>query len=357
MEHGEPEGTPARRTWNNVISVAIPVFNEAEVLPHLLSRLRRVLDSIHGGPHEIVFVNDGSSDDTLAILEAEAREDPRLLVIALARNFGHQAALTAALAHTTGDVIVVMDADLQDAPEAIPILLEKYGEGYDVVYAQRVGRKEGLLLRSCYFLFYRVVAALADVRLPLDSGDFALMSRKVVDQLNQAPEHHRYLRGLRTWVGFRQIGVPVERAERHVGRSKYSFIALLKLAFDGIFAFSTAPLRAAALVGGFAVLGSACYALYAIIAKLVLQESTRGFTALIVSITFLAGVQLLFLGVIGEYLGRVYEEVKARPLYIVDRVIGRRTDRSSEPTQRGISIERSGGREQALSPNAVQGEA
>lgn len=308
------------------LSVAIPVYNEAEVLPHLLSRLGQVLDSVPGGPHQIVLVDDGSSDQTLALLEAATHTEGRLLVVALARNFGHQAALSAALAHTTGQVVVVMDADLQDPPEAIPVLLEKYREGYDVVYAQRVGRKEGLLLRASYFLFYRLIAQLANLKLPVDSGDFALMSRRVVEELNRVPEHHRYLRGLRTWVGFRQTGVLVERCERYRGKSKYSAMALVRLALDGIFAFSTAPMRAASLLGAFAIAASSGFALYSLFAKLVLNEPTRGFTALIVSITFLSGVQLLFLGVIGEYLGRVYEEVKARPLYVIDRIIQGESD-------------------------------
>ena len=303
------------------VSVAIPVYNEAEVLPHLLVRLRRVLDGIDGGPHQIVMVDDGSTDQTLKLLEIEVNQDQRLIVVALARNFGQQAAVTAALAYTSGDVVIVMDADLQDEPEAIPLLLEKYGQGYDVVYAQRVARKEGPLLRMAYFLFYRLIARLADVKLPTDAGDFALMSRRVIDQLNRVPEHHRYLRGLRTWVGYPQTGVQVERAERYTGRSKYSVLALIRLAMDGIFAFSTAPMRAAALVGALAIGGATCFTLYAVFAKVALHQHTQGFTALIVIITFLAGVQLLFLGVIGEYLGRVYEEVKARPLYVVDRVL------------------------------------
>ena len=183
------------------VSIAIPAFNEADVLPELLERVRGILGSLPGGPHQLIFVDDGSSDDTLAILEAASAADERLLVVALARNFGHQAALTAALDHVEGDVAVIMDADLQDAPEMIPVMLERYKEGFDVVYAQRASRSEGILLRASYFLFYRLMAAFAEVQLPLDSGDFALLSRRVVLHLQQLPEHHRYLRGLRTWVG------------------------------------------------------------------------------------------------------------------------------------------------------------
>lgn len=305
------------------IAVAIPVYNEAEVLPRLLSRLRAVLDSMGGGPHQMVFVDDGSSDGTVELLEEAAREDSRVTVIALTRNFGHQAALTAALDHAEGDVTIVMDADLQDPPEAIPALLERYHQGFDVVYAQRIGRKESLALRLSYIVFYRLIARLADIALPLDAGDFGLMSRRVVEQLRVTRERHRYLRGLRSWVGYRQIGVPVERGERAAGQSKYSVLGLIRLASDGLFAFSTAPLKAASLIGLGAIAAAVIYAIYSVYAKFVLHRSPQGFTALVLIITFLSGVNLLFLGIIGEYLGRVYQEVKARPIYVIDRMIGR----------------------------------
>ncbi len=305
------------------VSVAIPVYNEAEVLPHLLQRLRAVLDSLPGGPHEVVFVDDGSSDRSVQMLEAEASVDAGMVVVVLSRNFGHQTALTAALDHVTGDVTVVMDADLQDEPEAIPMFLAEYARGYDVVYARRGTRKEGLLLRASYRVFYRLIAWLSAIDLPLDAGDFGLLSRRVVEQLRRSPERHRYLRGLRRWVGFRQIGIVVDRAARHAGSSKYSLAKLFKLATDGIFAFSTVPLRAAGLIGVSAVAASFLFAGYTVYAKFVLGQAPRGFTALVFLITFLPGLNLLFLGVLGEYLGRVYEEVKGRPLYVVDRVIGR----------------------------------
>ncbi len=304
------------------LSVAIPVHNEESVLPELFRRLRAVLDALPGGPHEMLFVDDGSTDRTFEMLAEAAREDSRIIAISLSRNFGHQAAITAALDHVTGDASVVMDADLQDVPEAIPDFVEKYRQGYDVVYAQRVRRKEPLLLRACYFVFYRMMARLSDIRLPLDSGDFGLMSRRVVDQLRRMPEHHRYLRGMRSWVGYRQTGVLIERAERHSGRSKYSLMRLLKLAFDGVFAFSIVPIRAAALVGTLVMIISTLYVFYSLYAKLFLKESPQGFTALIVSVTFLSGIVLFFLGVVGEYVGRIYEETKARPQYIIGRTAG-----------------------------------
>ena len=303
------------------VSVAVPLYNEEAGVAELLRRVGDVLSAVPGGPHEIVVVDDGSADRTLALLEAAAARDRRLVVISLSRNFGHQAALTAALDHVTGDVTILMDGDLQDAPELIPEFLERYANGYDVVYAQRTHRKEAWWLRASYFLFYRMLRRLSSVAVPVDAGDFGLLSRRVVEQLRLAPERQRFLRGLRSWVGFRQVGIPVERQERPTGQSKYSLRRLMGLAFDGIFAFSIVPIRAAALLGAAAIALSGVFALYALYAKLALQRSPQGFTSLIVVITFLSGVNLFFLGVVGEYVGRVYEEVKRRPLYVVGRII------------------------------------
>jgi polyisoprenyl-phosphate glycosyltransferase len=305
------------------ISVAIPLYNEEQVLPELLRRVRIVLDKIPGGPHEIMLVDDGSADRTFEIVTEAAAHDPRIVALSLSRNFGHQSAVSAALDNVTGDAVVVMDGDLQDSPEVIYDFIREYNRGFDVVYAQRIDRKEGWPLRSCYFLFYRLLGLFSNLRLPLDAGDFALLSRRVIDELRRLPEHHRYLRGLRVWVGFRQTGIPVERSERFLGHSKYSLMKLLSLAFDGIFAFSVVPLRVATIAGLLTMLCSCLYAAYAIYVKVILGQSPQGFTALIVVITFLSGVQLLFLGVIGEYLGRVYEETKGRPHYIVDKIVGR----------------------------------
>jgi polyisoprenyl-phosphate glycosyltransferase len=308
---------------NPCVSLAIPIYNEEAVVPELVRRTGNVLDSLPGGPHEIVFVNDGSSDGTLEMLEAAAERDARIVVVELSRNFGHQTALAAALDQVSGDVVVLMDGDLQDPPEAVPILIDHYRKGYDVVSVQRVNRKERWWLRMCYYVFYRLLATLSSIELPLDSGDFGLMSRRVVEEIRAMPEHHRYLRGMRTWVGFRQIGIPIERAARHSGRTKYSPLKLLKLAFDGIFAFSVVPLRAAALLGTMAIGCSFVYALYSLYAKFWLH-SPQGFTALILAIIFLSGINLFFLGIIGEYVGRVYEEAKARPHYVVRRVVSQR---------------------------------
>jgi glycosyltransferase involved in cell wall biosynthesis len=309
---------PVNEPWR--LSVAIPVYNEELVLPELLRRVLAVLDTLPGGPHELVLVDDGSRDNTRAIIQAQAERDPRIVLVALSRNFGHQAAFSAALDFATGDAVVCMDGDLQDVPEAIPELVARHREGYDIVYARRVRRKEGIALRLSYFVFYRLLGRLSNVALPADAGDFSLLSRRALDEVRRLPERHRYVRGLRTWVGFRQIGIDIERAARAAGTSKYSLLKLLKLAADGIFSFSIAPLRAATIVGAVAIALSLVYALYALWAKLVLDRSPQGFTTLILVLTFFSGVQLLFLGVIGEYVGRIYEESKGRPHYVVDAV-------------------------------------
>lgn len=303
------------------VTVAVPLYNEEENFPELLHRLSAVLDQVPGEPHEMVFVDDGSSDGTRALVEDAARTDPRIVSVALSRNFGHQKALSAALDYVTGDVVVLMDGDLQDPPEEIPRFLEAYNEGYEVVYAQRERRKEPLWLRACYWTYYRLLAWMAQPTLPLDAGDFSLMSRRVVDEIRRTPERQRYLRGLRAWAGFRQLPLPVERAARHAGTPGYSLRRLVELGLDGIFSFSIFPIRAAAVLGAGAVFLTVLFALYAVYEKLVLGESPQGFTALLVVVTFVAGVLLFFLGIIGEYVGRIYEEVKARPLYLVDRVV------------------------------------
>jgi polyisoprenyl-phosphate glycosyltransferase len=305
------------------ISVAIPVYNEETGIEALLTRVKRVLDQLPGGPHEIVFADDGSRDRSFDLLQQAAAMDPRIVVIALSRNFGHQAALSAALDFASGDVVVPMDADLQDQPEAIPRFLEEHKKGFDVVYAVRTRRKEGWALRTYYALFYRIMSYLANIELPVNSGDFCLMSRRVVDELKLAPERHRYLRGLRTWVGFRQTGIEVERDRRFAGQPKYTIVKLFQLAFDGIFAFSVVPLRAATVAGVCATSLATLFAIYSLYVKLFGWDPPPGFTAAILTTIFLSGVQLLFLGVIGEYLGRIYEEIKRRPHYIVRQVVSR----------------------------------
>lgn len=302
------------------LSLAIPLHNEEAVLPELLSRLEKTLAVIEGESHEVVFVDDGSTDATATLLEEAARRDPRFVVLVLSRNFGHQAALTAALDHVSGDAVVLMDGDLQDRPEAIPLFLAKYHQGYDVIYARRVSRKESFWLRASYKAFYRALNRISRTSLPVDAGDFGLISRRVVNDLRQLRESHRYLRGLRGWVGYRQIGIEIERDQRFASEPKYNLRRLFSLALDGIFSFSSVPIRAAGIFGVGALVLSVFYTLYTLYTKFVLHTAPQGFAAIIVLVTFLAGIHLIFLSVIGEYVGRVYEEVKRRPLYLVDRI-------------------------------------
>jgi polyisoprenyl-phosphate glycosyltransferase len=304
------------------LTVGIPVYNEEAVVPELLTRLLPVLNSLPGGPHEVIFVDDGSTDRTRELLKDAARRDSRLKVVALSRNFGHQAAFCAALDYATGDAVVLMDGDLQDEPETIPELVRLHEAGADVVYARRASREEGLILRMMYRLFYRIVARLSEVQLPLDTGDFALLGARVVSALRRLPEHQRYLRGLRAWVGFRQVGLDVQRRARFAGRPKYTTWKLVKLALDGICSFSIVPLRAASITGVLAIILSVAFSLYAVYVRVVSGAVPVGFTANLVVMTFLSGVQLLFLGIIGEYLGRVYGEAKGRPPYVVAEVLG-----------------------------------
>ena len=316
------------------LSVAIPVYNEETNLPELYRRVRNVLDQIDGGPHEIVFIDDGSTDGTPEMLGGLAIADTCVTAVLLSRNFGHQAALSAALDQVTGDAVVLMDGDLQDTPETIPRFLQMYQRGFDVVFAVREKRKESWWLKACYAGFYRVIRQLSELDLPEGSGDFALLSRRVVDRMRAMPERHRYLRGMRHWVGYRQTGIRVEREARHSGVSKYSLPALFRLAFDGIFSFSVKPLRAAAVIGFVAIAASLMFVAYAIVAHLFLSRSPEGFTALVTVMTLLTGIQLVFLGAIGEYVGRIYEQVKLRPMYVVDRVL---TAETTELEQLGRS--------------------
>jgi dolichol-phosphate mannosyltransferase len=303
------------------VSVVAASLKKEQTLPELVRRVLAVLDSLPGGPHQLVLVDDGSTDRTRETMEAAAREDPRIVSISLSRNFGHQRALSAALDHASGEVVVLLDGDLQDPPEEIPRFLQAYREGYDVVYARRERRKEPLWLRFCYWAYYRLLAWMARPTLPLDAGDFSLMSARVVREIRGAPERQRYLRGLRAWAGFRQLALPVERAGRHAGRSKYSLGRLVQLGLDGIFSFSIFPIRAMSVLGATTVVLTALFALYALYAKVVIGRSPEGFTALLLVVTFVSGVLLFFLGIIGEYVGRIYEEVKGRPIYIVEQVV------------------------------------
>lgn len=333
MAISSEQSPPAEALGQNAppsVSIAIPLLNEQEGIPELMRRVMGVLDSLPGCGHQAIFVDDGSSDETWQQLADAAERDARIVALSFSRNFGHQAACGAGLRYATGDVCVVMDGDLQDPPEQIPRMIQHYHDGYDVVYAIREKRKEAFALRTCYFLFYRVMGALAERPMPVDAGDFCLMSRRVVDVINQSQERQRYLRGLRAWVGFRQIGIAVERDRRESGQSKYSWRKLFGLAVDGIFAHSVLPLRAATLLGSLAILASLAVATHALYGKLVTGDSPPGYTALAITIIFFSGVQLVFLGVIGEYVGRIFEEVKRRPSFIVDKMIADRAKRDPD---------------------------
>jgi polyisoprenyl-phosphate glycosyltransferase len=303
------------------LSVVIPVFNEEGNLPVLHERLSSVLETAVAD-YEIVFVDDGSRDRSGEILRSFVVNGSPVTVVELARNFGHQVAISAGLDYAHGRAVIIMDADLQDPPEVLPQFIAKWREGYDVVYAIREKRKEGWLMELGYKSFYRLLRRIASIDIPLDAGDFCIMDRKVVDLLVAMPERNRFVRGIRTWVGFDQVGLAYERQARHFGKTKYSFSKLLYLALDGLVSFSYIPLRLITLAGfGISAL-SILIAIFYTIKKVLVGLDPPGFATLVVSIFFLAGVQLITLGVIGEYVGRIFEEVKHRPLYIVKRVIG-----------------------------------
>lgn len=301
------------------LSVVIPVYNEEANLPALYERLRRVLDAT-GLQYEIVFVDDGSRDGSRALLRDLAARDGRIAAIELARNFGHQVAISAGLDYARGDGVIVMDADLQDPPEVLPQFIAKWREGHDVVYAIREQRKESWLKRTAYAGFYRLLQRVAQIEIPLDAGDFCIMDRRVVELLAAMPERNRFVRGIRSWVGLDQIGLAYERQARHAGQPKYTFSRLVYLALDGLVSFSYIPLRVITLLGFGVSLLSILLAVFYTIKKLLYGLNPPGFATLIVSIFLLAGMQLITTGVIGEYVGRIFEEVKRRPLYVVRQI-------------------------------------
>ena len=299
-----------------ILSVVLPVYNERETLEPLRSRLLPILEEVVAGSFEVVFVDDGSSDGSDRILDAQSAGDRRIKVIHLSRNFGHQAALQAGLDAATGNAVVLMDADLQDPPELLRRFVQEWRQGHEVVFAIRRNRKEGRLKRFAYASFYRTLKAMADVDVPLDAGDYCLMDRGVVDVLVGLPERNRFLRGLRSWVGFRQIGVECEREARVAGRPKYTLGKLVRLALSGYVGFSAAPLRASVWLGLATAAGGFLLGAGAVASKLLGIYSPQGWVSTIVVVMMVSGVQLLMLGVIGEYLARVYDEVRQRPLYI-----------------------------------------
>lgn len=299
-----------------LLTVVVPLFNEQDNLPELYRRLIVTLESL-GEPFEILFVDDGSSDATPAMLDLLTTTDRRIAVIRLSRNFGHQAAVSAGIDHARGRGVVILDGDLQDPPEVIPQFVERWRNGFEVVYAIRRKRKEGPLKRLGYFAFYRILHAIADLDIPMDSGDFCLMDRTVVEHLKALPERVRFVRGLRTYVGFRQIGMEYDRAARAAGQPKYTFRKLLGLAVDGILNHSGYPLRLVTYLGLFSALAAVLLATWAIADAISNQSTPRGWASLIVVMLLIGAMQLVGLGVVGEYVRRIFLEVKGRPVYIV----------------------------------------
>jgi polyisoprenyl-phosphate glycosyltransferase len=299
------------------ISVVIPCFNEESTLRETHRRVGRTLAQASTG-YEIVYVDDGSSDGTPELLRALHAEDPHVRVVYLSRNFGHQFAVTAGLAHARGDAVVIMDADLQDPPEVVLDMVACWLDGYEVVYGVRTDREgETRFKLLTARLFYRLINWLSDTEMPLDTGDFRLLDRRVVDAIVSMPERDRFVRGMVSWVGYRQIGVPYRRAARFAGETKYPVSKMLRFAVDGILSFSIKPLRLSTLMG-FASAGLSLLAIaYAFVMRVFTQRWVAGWTALIIAILFLGGAQLISLGVVGEYVGRLYGEAKRRPLYLV----------------------------------------
>ena len=317
------------------MSVVLPVYNERENLDELVSRLVPILERAAGGSFEVLFIDDGSHDGSAEILDSFYAHDPRLKTIHFSRNFGHQSAMQAGLEQATGNAVILMDADLQDPPEVLEKFIEKWKEKCDVVFAVRRKRKEGLLKRAAYALFYRTLKLIAEIDIPLDAGDFCLMDRRVVEVLVALPERNRFLRGLRSWVGFRQAAIEYERDARHAGKPKYTLHRLITLALSGYVGFSAAPLRAAAWLGVISATVGFALVLWAVGTKLMDIPSPRGWASTVAVVLFSGGVQLLMLGVIGEYLSRVYDEVRRRPHYIV----GSRTGLESQKVSSEIKAD------------------
>lgn len=304
-------------------SFIVPIYNEEETIAEMYRRISAVMDRMDGAV-ELILINDGSRDRSLKLLRDLHQRDNRVCYLSLARNFGHQIAVTAGLNFARGQVIVILDADLQDPPELIPDMVEMWRQGYQVVYAQRTQRrKESWFKRFTAYGFYRLLKTLADVDIPTDTGDFCLLDRQVVDVLNSMPERNRYIRGLRSWIGFRQTAIRFERDPRFAGEVKYTFRKSLALAINGLVSFSKVPLRLSTYVGLFSAIAAILMALLVLYWRIFVPSShLAGFTIILMAIFFLGAVQLVCIGILGEYIGRIYEEVKGRPLYTVGEVGG-----------------------------------
>jgi dolichol-phosphate mannosyltransferase len=299
-----------------LISVVVPLFNEETNLPELYRRLAAALER-DGERFELIFVNDGSQDDTPHLLERLHRQDRRVVAVHLSRNFGHQAAISAGIDLARGQAVILMDGDLQDPPEVLGQFLETWRQGFEVVYAIRTKRKEGLLKRLAYAAFYRVLRAVSDLDLPLDSGDFCLMDRVVVDTLKKMPERTRFVRGLRSFAGYRQRGIRYERAARNAGRPKYTFRALVRLAFDGLVGFSSFPLALIGYLGFFTLAAALLAGGFLAVDGLFRQQAPAGWSVTLLAVLLVGSLNLLSLGIVGQYVRRIFLETKGRPTYIV----------------------------------------
>ncbi|WP_036646150.1 glycosyltransferase family 2 protein [Paenibacillus pini] len=301
-------------------SVIIPVYNEEEVITETYWRIKSVME-ITGESYELIFVNDGSRDQTVNLIRSVGASDPSIHIIDLSRNFGHQIAITAGMDYASGDAVIVIDADLQDPPELILDMIAKWKEGYDVVYAQRLERKgESFFKRKTASLFYRILKHMTDIDIPIDTGDFRLLDRKVCNELKRLPENNRYVRGLVSWVGFKQTAIQYVREGRFAGETKYPLKKMIKLSMDGITSFSTKPLKVAGIMGMIISIVGFVYLVFVLFERLFTDAALPGWSSLIAFQLFFGGCMLMFMGIIGEYLGRIYDEVKHRPLYIVNEV-------------------------------------
>ncbi len=336
-----PERIRPTRPARPLISIVIPCLDESEVLPETLARLSAFARAQSGCDFEIIFVDDGSCDATLAILAEAATRDDRLRVISFSRNFGQQIAVTAGIDVARGDAVVLMDSDLQDPPEVVAQMIARWREGFDVVYGTRASRPgDSWFKRASAAAFYAVIDRLSEVPIPADTGDFRLMSRPVVEILRHMPERHRFLRGMVAWTGFRQTSIRYDRPERFAGETKYPLTKMVRYALDGILSFSIKPLQLAIGLGLVTVCLSVAGIFYALFLRIFTSVWVEGWTALMIAVLFLGGVQLLSLGIIGEYIGRIYGEVQRRPLYVVRDRIGFAadpvaTDDAERPTDAG----------------------
>ena len=305
-----------------LLSIVSPAYNEAENLGEFYSRVINATDNLNL-EIEIIYINDGSQDSTIDIITKQRQIDNRITIIDLSRNFGKEIALTAGLDYSSGDAVIVIDADLQDPPELIPKLVEKWREGYDVVNAKRIKRKgESLLKKVMSYIYYRLLFYLSDINVPRDTGDFRLLNKNALDALLKLREKHRYMKGLFVWVGFKQKEIEYEREARFKGKTKWGFFSLFNLAFDGLTSFSIMPLRLASTIGFLSALIGFFYGAVIVFKTLFFHEPVAGFTSLVVLITFFGGIQLLSIGIIGEYIGRIFNETKNRPLYVVKNIQG-----------------------------------